>query len=219
MIPTVTAARVWPSRREVDSNPPAAAAIAIGVFLAFGEYTRRSRVAGQLVPDLGLSTVVAPTSGIVDRIYPREGQRVLVGAPLALVATPRATQSGADARSSIDEGIQRRRASLRASARSQAALLATREAGLRAQLTAIQREMARLQDQLGNRTRQVALGKQTLERYRTLSQQRYLSALQLVQQEQVLLDLVSGQQGLQRQLAALQTAATLKRIRSRGYSI
>ena len=182
----------------------AAAAIAIGVFLAVGEYTRRSRVAGQLVPDLGLSTVVAPTSGIVDRIYPREGQRVLVGAPLALVATPRATQSGADARSSIDEGIQRRRASLRASARSRAALLATREAGLRAQLTAIQREMARLQDQLGNRTRQVALGKQTLERYRTLSQQRYLSALQLVQQEQVLLDLVSGQQGLQRQLAALQ---------------
>lgn len=182
----------------------AAAALVIGVFLALGEYTRRSRVAGQLVPDLGLSTVVAPTSGIVDRIYPREGQRVLAGSPLALVAAPRATRSGADARNSIADGIERRRASLRASARSQAELLATREAGLRAQLTAMQHEAARVRDQLGNRTRQVALGKQTLERYRTLRQQRYLSALQVAQQEQALLDLVSGLQGLQRQLAALQ---------------
>ena len=182
----------------------AAAAIAIGVFLALGEYTRRSRVAGQLVPDLGLSTVVAPTSGIVDRIYPREGQRVIAGAALALVAAPRATQGGTDARRSIDEGIERRRASLRASSESQAELLATREAGLRAQLTAMQREAARLGEQLGNRTRQVALGRQTLERYRTLGRQRYLSAMQVAQQEQALLDLVSGQQGLQRQLAALQ---------------
>lgn len=182
----------------------AAAAVAIGVFLAKEEYTRRSRVVGQLVPDLGLSTVVAPTSGIVDRIYPREGERVLAGSSLALVAAPRATESGADARSTIAEGIERRRASVRSSAGSQAQLLDAREAGLRAQLAAMQQEIARAREQLSNRTRQVALGKQTLERYRALHQQQFLSALQVSQKEQALLELVAGRQALQRQFASLQ---------------
>lgn len=182
----------------------AAAAVAIGVFLAKGEYTRRSRVVGQLVPDLGLSTVVAPTSGIVDRIYPREGERVLAGSSLALVAAPRATESGADARSSIAEGIERRRASQRENARSQAELFEAREAGLRTQLAAMKREVARIGDQLAGSQKQVALGKQTLDRYQALQRQQYLSALEVTQQRQALLDLVSAQQGLQRQLASLQ---------------
>jgi len=182
----------------------AMAAIAIGVFLAVGEYTRRSRVPGQLVPDLGLSTVVAPTSGIVDRIYPREGERVLAGSPLALVAAPRATQSGEDARRSIAAGIERRRESIRAAASAQDDLLRVRAAGLRAQRAALQREFVEVREQLGNRERQVALGRETLERYRALDKQHYVSALQVTRQEQTLLDLVSGRQALERQLAVLQ---------------
>src|SRR5690606_41930840 len=78
------------------------AAVAIGIFLAMGEYTRRSRVQGQLVPDLGVATVVALGPGIVDRILPREGERVLARAPLELVAAPRIPQGGSDARVRID---------------------------------------------------------------------------------------------------------------------
>src|SRR5690606_42099882 len=77
-----------------------AAAVAIGIFLAMGEYTRRSRAQGQLVPDLGVATVVAPGPGIVDRILPRDGERALAGEPVAAVAAPRNTQGGSDARQS-----------------------------------------------------------------------------------------------------------------------
>jgi len=180
-----------------------AAAGAMGTFLALGSYTRRSRVVGQLVPDLGLATVMAPTSGVVERIYARDGDRVLAGMPLVLVAAPRTTQSGADTRKSIGESIERRRRSLQASARSQAALLHTREAGLRAQLAAMRDEVARIRDQLATRKKQVALGRETLARYRSLQHRQYLSTAQLAQQEQAVLDLRSGQQALQRQLAAL----------------
>lgn len=181
-----------------------AAAAAVGIFLALGSYTRRSRVVGQLVPDLGLSTVVAPTAGIVGRIYPREGQRVLAGARLALVSVPRATQGGTDARDRVAEGIEKRRASVHDSARSQTALFDAREHGLRTQLAAMQLEAARVEDQLGNRARQVALARETLERYQRLRRQQYVSATQLAQQQQELLALVAARQALQRQLATLQ---------------
>jgi membrane fusion protein len=192
-----------PLRLWVLATVAAGAAIAIGVFLASASYTRRARVPGQLVPDLGLSTVVASSAGVVARIYPADGARVLAGMPLVLVATPRTTHSGADARASVDEGIDRRRQSLRTGARSQAAQLDTREAGLRAQLLAMEGEAARIRDQLTSRGQQVALGRDTLERYEILQHQHYVSALQLSQQRQAVLDLLAARQALQRQLAAL----------------
>src|SRR5690606_7519059 len=180
------------------------AAVAIGIFLAMGEYTRRSRVQGQLVPDLGVATVVAPGPGIVDRILPREGERVLAGAPLALVAAPRTTQGGSDTRESIAEGIERRRASVLAAAGSHGELLDAREASLRKQHAALGRELDRLRGQLAIRKRQEALARETLQRYRALRREQYLSELQVNRQEQAVLDLVSGRQALERQQAALQ---------------
>lgn len=182
----------------------AAAAVAIGVFLAMGEYTRRSRVQGQLVPDLGVATVVAPEAGVVDRILPGEGERVLAGAPLALVASPRTTQGGGDARVDIAEGIERRRRSVLSAAASHGELLDAREASLRRQRSALGRELGRLRDQLAIRRRQAALARETLDRYRALRREQYLSELQVNQQEQALLDLVAGRRALERQQAALQ---------------
>jgi membrane fusion protein len=46
----------------------AAAAALIGLFLVLGTYTRRSTVAGQLVPSRGLATVLAPATGVVARV-------------------------------------------------------------------------------------------------------------------------------------------------------
>lgn len=193
-----------PLRLWVLAGSVAAAAVAIGVFLAIGEYTRRSRVQGQLVPDLGVATVVASGAGVVDRILPREGERVLAGAPLALVAAPRTTQGGGDARESIAKGIERRRASVLAASRSHGELLDAREASLGRQRVAFGRELDRLRRQLAIRSRQEVLARETLQRYRALRRERYLSELQVDQQEQAVLDLVSGRQALERQQSALE---------------
>ena len=61
------------------------AALAIIAFLALGTYTRRSSVAGQLVPTRGLATVLAPSTGVVADLRAREGQRVDAGQALAVV--------------------------------------------------------------------------------------------------------------------------------------
>ena len=54
----------------------AIAAMGIVSFFWIGEYSRRSRVSGELVPDLGLSTVVAPSAGVVARLDVEEGDHV-----------------------------------------------------------------------------------------------------------------------------------------------
>lgn len=180
------------------------AALAIGVFLALGSYTRRAHVAGQLVPDLGLSTVVAPSDGIVERIYHREGERVLSGAALALVAIPRATADGNHAQASIAAGIERRRESLEAKDASQAALAAAQAAGYRAQLEAARLELTQAGVQVESLHRQVALARDTLERYRALAQGHYVSELQVRQEQQAVFDRLDAQRQIERQATALQ---------------
>ena len=181
----------------------ALAAAAIGAFLALGSYTRRAHVAGQLVPDLGLSTVVAPSDGVIERIYRHEGERLLSGSALVLVAIPRAIANGDDARARIAAGISRRRQSLEAADASQAALAAVQAAGYRAQLEAARHELAQAGAQADNHHRQVALALETLERYRALERDRYVSELQVQQQEQAVLGQVDAQRQLEREDTAL----------------
>lgn len=175
------------------------AAGAIVLFLTVGEYTQRSRVAGQLVPDLGLATVVAPTNGVVERLYLQEGDKVRAETALALVAVPRSTAAGDDAQGSILTGIGRRRESLQAADRSQENLVAAQAMGYRQQLAAARRELAQTDAQAGTRRQQVALARETLERYRSLGAQKYVSELEVRQREQALLDQISSQQELERQ--------------------
>src|SRR5690606_32853816 len=68
----------------------------------------------------------------------------------------------------------------------------------------LERELGQLRDQLAIRTRQTALARETLARYRALRREQYLSELQVNQQQQAVLDLVAGRQALQRQQAGLQ---------------
>lgn len=180
------------------------AALAIGAFLALGSYTRRAHVTGQLVPDLGLSTVVAPSDGIVERLYRHEGEHLLSGSALALVAIPRAIANGDDARASIAAGIGRRRESLEAADASQAALAMAQAAGYRAQLEAARHELAQAGAQANSHHRQVALARETLERYRVLEHDHFVSELQVGQQEQAVLGQVDAQRQLERQATALE---------------
>lgn len=180
------------------------AALGVGLFLAFGEYTRRARVTGQLVPDLGVSTVTTPLAGVVARVYRQEGERVLAGSALALVSIPRSMANGIDARNEVEAGIERRRASLMAADASAAALLETQAASLRKQLENSRRELGLVRAQSGGRHRQVALARETFERYRDLGALGYVSQLQLRQQEQVLLDQIGAQQEQSRQTTTME---------------
>lgn len=179
------------------------AAAAILGFLVLGEYTRRSKVAGQLVPDLGLSTIVSPTSGVVGRLFPEEGERVKADDALTLINVPRVTASGSDALTVIREGLEIRKGSLQQLGEAQSDQIDAQMAGISRQRTAAQQELRQIEDEIATRREQVRIGKETTERYQRVADEKYVSQVQVNQQQQSWLELVNAQQGLERQATSI----------------
>lgn len=179
------------------------AASAIIGFLVLGEYTRRSKVTGQLVPDLGLSTIVSPTSGVVGRLFPQEGDQVEANDALTLINVPRVTAAGSDALTVIREGLKSRRGSLAELGQSQAAQIDAQIQGVGRQRAAAQRELAQIENEISTRREQVRIGKETTERYQRVAEEKYVSQVQVNQQQQSWLELVNAQQALERQATSI----------------
>ena len=179
-----------------------AAAAAVVLFLAFGEYSRRSRVTGQLVPDLGLATVVAPVSGVITQSMSGEGEHVLRDGSLLVISVPRASPVGGDMTAGLRAGLQQQHDGIEQSYRAGSELLQAQRRGHREQLAIARREWGQLEAAIVTRREQVGIAEATLARFRTLAAQRYVSDVQLKQQEQAYLETVAGLQALQRQATA-----------------
>ncbi|WP_312710574.1 HlyD family efflux transporter periplasmic adaptor subunit [Stenotrophomonas sp.] len=178
-------------------------ALLIIVFLVTGEYTRRSRVTGELVPDMGLSTVVAPLSGLISVLHAEEGDHVMRSSPLLLINLPKVTASGDVALEVLRKGQEARVESLGALQEAQEKQLRAQESGARKQRDNLRRELSQIESEISTRGEQVRIGRETVQRYREVIDQRYVSQVQLNQQEQAMLDLLGAQQSLQRQATSL----------------
>lgn len=180
----------------------AVAALAIGLFLTLGSYTRRSTVAGHLVPAKGLATVLAPATGVISALQVAEGDRVQDGQSLAVVSLPRATVTEGDTATAMGQRLARRQQSLQDTHRAQSQLLAAQAGGLAAQLAAARRELIQLDQEIATRQGQVRIAEETLQRLRQLQADKYVSALQVNQQEAALLQAAGHVQAMQRQATA-----------------
>lgn len=181
----------------------AASACLVLSFLAFGEYTRRSKVQGELVPDLGLSTVVAPSAGVIASLQAEEGDRVDRQAPLLLINVPRVTAAGDDSLKVLREGQETRLKSIGTLQDAQERQLEAQQRGTEQQRDALRRELVQIEGEIQTRAEQVRIGRETVGRYRQVADQRYVSLVQVNQQEQSMLDLLNAQQALQRQATSL----------------
>ena len=179
------------------------AAGAVACLLLFGEYAHRSRVGGQLVPDLGVSTVVAPTSGMVGRMTVEEGASVARDQALVRIDLPRVAASGADAHTGIGRGLDDRDSSSAQLAQAQLAQLAVQEQGQRRQLAMLRTELGQVRAGIATRDAQVRLGRETADRYREVAASGYVSVVQVSQQEQAMLEMLNARQVLERQATAL----------------
>ena len=177
----------------------ALAATAVVLFLVLGEYTRRSRVEGHLVPDLGLATIVAPVDGVLSGSIPSEGMQVADQQALVVIAVPRATAGGGDTTEGLLARLAERRDAATQEYRAQRSLLEARAGSQAIQLANARRELAQIASGIATRREQVRLAGETLARYRDLAAERYVSAVEVQRQEQALLDQQAGLHAIERQ--------------------
>lgn len=175
------------------------AALAIVLFLVFGTYTRRSRVVGQLVPVQGMAMVLAPATGIVSRVDIPEGGHARAGQTIAVVAMPRATVASGDTLVALENRLRRRTEGLHSTRAAQREQLDAQAGGLSGQRMTARRELGQIQAEITTRQAQIRLAQETLDRLRGLEEDRYVSLLQIKQQESTVLALTGEMQNLQRQ--------------------
>jgi len=175
------------------------AALAVALFLTFGTYTRRSTVVGQLVPSKGLATVLAPATGVVSRLAVSEGERIASGQVLAVVTVPRTTVASGDTTAALERHLQQRQDGLQSAMAAQRQLFSAQSGGLAAQLANAQRELAQVEAETATHEDQVRIANETLGRLRQLQDGKYVSLIQIKQQESAALEQISAMQALQRQ--------------------
>src|SRR5690606_10040723 len=106
---------------------------------------------------------------------------------------------------------ERRRDGLVEGQDAQRQLQEAQEAGFRAQLAIAQRELSQIEAETGTRREQIRIAEETLERLRQLEDERYVSLLQIKQQESNALSWRAEMQGLQRQ--AIVSRRTIAQLR------
>lgn len=190
------------------------AAIVIVLFVTIGEYTRRTRVVGQLVPTNGISTVSASLAGTLTDVRVQEGQKVLAGDVLAVIEVPRATLSGGDTVRALQEAIEQRRTGMMDSYSSQRNQLQAQQIGLASQVVAAKAELSQIEVELSTRRQQQRLVEETLVRFRTLREKQFITELQLQQQQAAALEQLGEAQSLERQaLSSRRVIAQLEQAR------
>ncbi|MCC4620739.1 HlyD family efflux transporter periplasmic adaptor subunit [Xanthomonas cassavae CFBP 4642] len=190
---------VQPTKLWVLAISAAMLALVVVLLLVFGKYTRRSHVGGQLVPVNGMAIVVAPTSGFISRIYAAEGDRVQAGQVVAVLTMPRATTTDGDTLAAIESRLGRKVLSLEDARTARRRQFEAKHNGLTDQLANARSELRQIGREISTRKDQIRIAQETVDRLRLLEDDRYVSILQIKQQQSVALTQQSEMQSLQRQ--------------------
>lgn len=157
----------------------ALSAAALAAFLFFGEYTKKARVSGQLVPAGGVLRLHVREPAVVRERRVQEGERVRAGEVLFVFESERVTADGADLDAALRGGFARRREQLRREAQAQAAASEHERAALAARLASARAQRERAREELRLQQARARLAQQALDRQRALAAQGLVSAAQV----------------------------------------
>jgi membrane fusion protein len=177
-------------------------ATSVVLFFAFGTYTRRTTVAGVVMPDAGLVKVYALQPGIVVGRDVKEGQRVTRGQTLYTVSTDLQSAAQGATQAALIAQARQRKASLLAEIDKTRSLQQDERDTLRAKIANLKGTLAQIDDQLAAQRLRTSIAADGAKRYRGLLAQDYISKDQAQQREADLLDQQSKLNGLLRDRAS-----------------
>ena len=174
-----------------------AVAVAVAAYLVLGEYTRKARVAGYLVPDRGVIRLVSPQAATVLQSHASEGAAVKQGQVLFVLAIGQATLAG-DTQATVQKSLAARERSLQGSARRQALLQESRTVALDRQIEGMHRELASMAAEVDLQNQRVLLAQQAMARLESLRGENFVSSAQVQNKAEEVLGLKAQLQALDR---------------------
>jgi membrane fusion protein len=195
--------------------------VALVCFLCFGEYVRKVRVTGQIMPAAGVLKIIAPQFGQIVAVHVAEGDAVRKGQLLYEVSSER-TSDGAGLDARIEAALSARDSLSRQELALQTAQLEKQKRSYGSRVRLVEAELARIELEIDTQRARVERAAQLLKRYETLKAQGFISDMQFNEVVNAHQDQVARQHSLERgklssmgeleqlQLEALQTASQVQ---------
>jgi membrane fusion protein len=178
---------------------------AVAAFLWWGEYTRKARVAGVLVPEQGVIRLLPPQEAVVLERRAVEGARVARGEVLFVLSLERSSAAG-DTQATVQRSLRERERSLADSAAQQALLTQAQTAAADQRLADMRRERTQRVSEALLHKQRLALARDALARLESLRGENFISAAQVQAKQEELLGLQAQLQALERDAAAHERA-------------
>lgn len=179
-------------------------ALALMLFLGFGEYTRKARVVGFLAPSQGMVKVLATQAGTVVEKRVNEGQQVKQGDVLFVLAAEQASLESPDARAAAITNIVARRDSLLDELEKQDDLNRIRLQDRRNRATTLAGELRQLDQEIQLRQQRLASAQASVDKFRDLYARQFVAELQMREKQDELLEQDSALQALKRNRLTLE---------------
>ena len=176
-------------------------AVALAAFLVLGEYTRKARVSGVLMPDQGVIRLMAPQGALVLESHASEGGSVKRGDVLYVLAVGQATLSG-DTQAAVQASLASRESSLHGATRQRHALEQAQTAAIDGQLADMRRELDSIAVEIDLQRQRLALASQAQARFESLRNDNFVSSAQVQTKAEDVLGIKAVLQGLERQRSA-----------------
>ena len=176
-------------------------AASVATYLFLGEYTRKARVTGVLVPDRGVIRLVAPQPATVVESHAAEGAVVRRGDVLFVLAVGQATLSG-DTQTAVQNSLASRERSLQGTARQRDQIEQAQLSAIDTQLTDLQRELDSMAGEVSLQRQRLVLAQEAQAQYESLRNDNFVSSAQVRTKVEEVLGVKAQLQGLERQRAA-----------------
>ncbi len=179
----------------------AVAAAAVLGFLFYGDYTRKERIQGWLVPDQGLIRIFAPQASVITKLEVEDGDMVVKGEPLLVLSTELESETLGATLVEVTRRLRSRRDSLVEERGSKKAIH-------RQTITSIERRLVLLGIEKKHREREIDVQRQrvdlaeaNVERLETLRERGLIAGQRWQQVKDERLDNLSRLEALERERA------------------
>lgn len=179
-----------------------ASVLALGLFLAWGQGSRRVQVSGVLIPAGGLVRIVPPQVARVQRLAVQEGQQVAAGQLLMTLAVGDPRLAGAP-QGQLQQTFDARLQSLADTEQQTRRVAEAQQQSLAQRIEALQRELQQLAQQIQFHQQRLALAEQAQARLESLAGQQFVSTAQVQAKQEEVMGLRADGAALLRQRASL----------------
>lgn len=199
----------------------AAMVVAMLAYLAFGEYTRKSRVTGVLAPEQGVVKIIAQQAGVVESVLVREGDAIARDAILVTIADGRASARSESVASAVHARFEERLAAIARQRRESVEASVSEKAATAQRKAGLERELAQIDVEIETQRRRTRVSTRTALRSHELETMGFMSAAAAdrdregaIDQESRLLSLDRTRLGLVREIGIADS--DLENARARG---